>query len=79
MTKEEIIRRYEPYPNKAEVNIIGIMMEEYAQQTAKSQSILFALDSMDRLGLFKTPKEKEDYKGVLERQYNLFIEQTGGK
>jgi hypothetical protein len=30
MTKEQIIKRYEPYPNKAEVSIIGAMMDEWA-------------------------------------------------
>jgi hypothetical protein len=38
MTIEEIIRRYEPYPNKANINVIGKMMDEYAKQ----QSIAFA-------------------------------------
>src|SRR6266516_5908300 len=32
MTKEEIIKRYEPYPNKAEVRVIGAMMDEYTKQ-----------------------------------------------
>jgi len=34
LSKEAIIKKYEPYPNKAEVNIIGVMMEEYAKQEA---------------------------------------------
>jgi len=32
MTKEEIIRQYEPYPNKSDVRIISVMMDEYAKQ-----------------------------------------------
>lgn len=39
MTKEEIIRQYEPHPNKAEVGVIGKMMDEYAKQQAIAYDI----------------------------------------
>jgi hypothetical protein len=34
MTKEEIIKMYEPHPNKAEISVISAMMDEYAKQQA---------------------------------------------
>lgn len=46
MTKEEIIRQYEPHPNKAEVSVIGKMMDEYAKQQA------IAFDVWKRVNLY---------------------------
>lgn len=84
MTKEEIIKKYEPFPNKAEVNVIGTMMDEYAKQ----QAIAFFTWHANKLIQFEvqmsTPqpngidlwKEMRHFEAAtIEDRFKLFIEQ----
>jgi hypothetical protein len=80
MTKEEIIKRYEPHPNKAEISVIGKMMDEYAKQ----QAIAFSDWQNEGCYLYNTNPtgwcrlnenlETEYVCETTEQLYNQFIE-----
>jgi len=76
MTKEEIIKLYEPYPNKADINIIGAMMDEYA----KRECILFAEWCAKEKYIYRYPSKelwismKSETHYTSKQLYQLYIQ-----
>lgn len=81
MTKEEIIRQYEPHPNKAEVSVIGKMMDEYAKQQILAFSAWTDEEGLYQCGdnIWKTLKPECNTEWNHEEIYNQFIEQQQNK